>query len=159
MIYEVFIDPVVDADGHPCERAQITRWLWMHSTSPMTMSVLNVKELVPNSAIRSILEDCTPQDNKLPQACELSTNISSSTARGHFTSTPSIVATSSLPLVQNENSSIHRLEAAFVRAKRKGRRNISYRIMIPIREKMGSSIKIRKGCMNGKIKLNSIHIP
>ena len=45
-------DPVVAADGHTYNRADIERWLKQHETSPLTNEPLEHKMLVPNKVIR-----------------------------------------------------------------------------------------------------------
>lgn len=41
-------DPVITADGHTYDRAQIERWLRDQATSPITGEQLQHKNLVPN---------------------------------------------------------------------------------------------------------------
>ena len=45
-------DPVVAADGHTYNRADIEKWLKEHDTSPLNHEPLEHKMLVPNMAIR-----------------------------------------------------------------------------------------------------------
>ncbi len=45
-------DPVVAADGHTYNRADIERWLKQHETSPLTNEPLEHKMLIPNMAMR-----------------------------------------------------------------------------------------------------------
>ena len=54
--HEPVIDPVMAADGHTYERAYIERWLQDHDTSPKTNLPLDHKTLVPNYALRSMVE-------------------------------------------------------------------------------------------------------
>lgn len=44
MAYQVYRDPVLATNGHAYERAWMTRWLEMHSTSHIPMGELNVKK-------------------------------------------------------------------------------------------------------------------
>lgn len=50
--YEVFQEPVVAADGHSYERVAIERWLFAHSTSPVTGAYMG-RELVTNHHLRA----------------------------------------------------------------------------------------------------------
>lgn len=50
-------DPVFTADGHTYERAAITQWLSRSKRSPMTNAVLEHTRLVPNVALRTLIED------------------------------------------------------------------------------------------------------
>jgi hypothetical protein len=49
-------DPVVDPEGNTYERAAITRWLQTHATSPVTRAPLIVHQLVPNRALRTVID-------------------------------------------------------------------------------------------------------
>jgi len=49
-------DPVVAADGQTYERAAITQWLKNHNTSPLTGALLSSKVLIPNWAIKQMIE-------------------------------------------------------------------------------------------------------
>ena len=55
--HEAMIDPVADALGNTYERAAIQRWLRDHNTSPLTGAVLPHKDLVPNHALWSTIEN------------------------------------------------------------------------------------------------------
>ena len=54
---EVMLDPVVCADGHTYERGAIRTWLRSKSTSPKTNERLKSKDLLPNHALRSQIQD------------------------------------------------------------------------------------------------------
>jgi hypothetical protein len=54
---EAMIDPVIDALGNTYERSAIQRWLRDHNTSPLTGAVLPHKDLVPNHALWSTIEN------------------------------------------------------------------------------------------------------
>ena len=49
-------DPVICADGHSYERAQIEAWLAQSDTSPKTNLALSHRHLVPNHTLRSAIE-------------------------------------------------------------------------------------------------------
>jgi Mg-chelatase subunit ChlD len=53
---EVFKDPVVDKDGNSYEREAIENWLRTNSLSPITRRPLNASDLVPNRALKDIIE-------------------------------------------------------------------------------------------------------
>ena len=50
-------DPVTCTDGHSYERANISRWLREHDTSPITGTALESAMLIPNHALRNAIED------------------------------------------------------------------------------------------------------
>ena len=54
---EAMIDPAIDALGNTYERSAIQRWLRDHNTSPLTGAVLPHKDLVPNHALWSTIEN------------------------------------------------------------------------------------------------------
>jgi len=49
-------DPVIAADGHTYERSGIDRWLANHTTSPVARSEMVNKNLLPNHAMKSQIE-------------------------------------------------------------------------------------------------------
>jgi hypothetical protein len=55
--HEVFVDPVVAADGITYERSAIVDWLSTHDTSPMTNTVLPNLQLHPNSLVKTLVEE------------------------------------------------------------------------------------------------------
>ena len=58
-------DPVVCADGHSYERANIEYWLMSHDTSPQTGSLLESKSVVPNHALRNSIEELIERTFKM----------------------------------------------------------------------------------------------
>ena len=50
-------DPVLAMDGHTYERSEIERWLADHQTSPKTNEPLPSLTLVPNHAVKSMVQD------------------------------------------------------------------------------------------------------
>ena len=67
-------DPVIlVGDGHTYERKAIEQWLEKNNTSPMMNTKLRTKELVPNYAMRRMLDDVarkTPLPPQLPNRVE-----------------------------------------------------------------------------------------
>jgi serine/threonine protein kinase len=55
--FNLMVDPVVCADGHSYDRAVITAWLQSHNTSPCTNLPLEHKHLVPNIALRKMIDE------------------------------------------------------------------------------------------------------
>lgn len=55
--YEIMIDPVICADGHTYERLHIERWLKQSHLSPKTNERLNVTTLIPNYALRNVIQE------------------------------------------------------------------------------------------------------
>jgi U-box domain len=47
---------LLPVDGQTCERAAIVEWLHQHGTSPLTRQPAEVESLMPNHALRSILD-------------------------------------------------------------------------------------------------------
>lgn len=56
---ELFVDPVVAADGHTYERASIEEWFAKQCTSPLTGAPLPHRFLVSNVALRALLRRLT----------------------------------------------------------------------------------------------------
>jgi len=54
--FEQMIDPVICSDGHTYERSNIEKWLKTHNTSPMTNAVLLTTTLIPNIALRKLIQ-------------------------------------------------------------------------------------------------------
>lgn len=55
--YEVMQDPVICADGHSYERDNIVLWLKQSNHSPRTNLLLPHKMLIPNYALKELIED------------------------------------------------------------------------------------------------------
>jgi len=53
---EVFVDPVVDLQGHSYERRAIVTWLRENSISPITRMPMRVSDLRPNRALREFCQ-------------------------------------------------------------------------------------------------------
>jgi len=54
--FELMEDPVILVeDGHTYERAAISEWLNIHTSSPMTNEPLRSKQLVPNKLVKSLI--------------------------------------------------------------------------------------------------------
>ena len=53
---EIMQDPVITADGHCYERKEIENWLRNHDTSPKTNEKLEHKNLVPNHALKALID-------------------------------------------------------------------------------------------------------
>lgn len=186
MSYEVFIDPVV-ANGHTHEQAWITRRICDHNISPMPTDVWNVNELVPNIAVRSILEgfithtNINEEDSNVSYinasshselmpcvsvgASECSPNILSSTTSACSTSSL-YVAVAAIPVlraVKNENSTAG-TSISIVFMERKKWNNLS---QWSIRPSMGilqarlPNLALEGGfleCNKRQILLNCLHI-
>ncbi|GJP81235.1 hypothetical protein CLOP_g11399 [Closterium sp. NIES-67] len=54
---EMMVNPVLAADGHTYEQEAIRSWLETSDMSPMTNQKLPSKDLVPNHAVRSMIQD------------------------------------------------------------------------------------------------------
>ena len=53
---DLLIDPVLAADGFTYERAAITKWLAINSSSPMTGATLPHTNVVANLSMRTIID-------------------------------------------------------------------------------------------------------
>lgn len=49
------IDPVITSDGHTYERSAIEKWLNYNNQSPMTREIITKDSIVPNIALRDII--------------------------------------------------------------------------------------------------------
>ena len=60
--HDIMLNPVVAADGHTYERAQIEAWLRTHDRSPLTNAVLAHKHLTTNEIarrmVKKFIEEC-----------------------------------------------------------------------------------------------------
>ena len=57
---ELFIDPVVAADGHTYERLAFARWMNERQVSPLTNLPLKSTNVVPNTALKKLVEAYEP---------------------------------------------------------------------------------------------------
>lgn len=62
-----FVHPVVAPSGHTFERQAIVEWLSNHTTCPITRQPLEVGDLVPNRALKSLMEE-EEEKSKAPPA-------------------------------------------------------------------------------------------
>eukprot|EP01126_Amoeba_proteus_P043780 TRINITY_DN4827_c0_g2_i3.p1 TRINITY_DN4827_c0_g2~~TRINITY_DN4827_c0_g2_i3.p1 ORF type:complete len:334 (-),score=85.59 TRINITY_DN4827_c0_g2_i3:94-1095(-) len=53
---QLFVDPVLLADGYTYEKSAITDWLQDHNTSPITDEVLTSRIMLPNNTIKQKIE-------------------------------------------------------------------------------------------------------
>jgi len=61
---EIMHNPHIADDGHTYEFTAIERWFALHSTSPVTNTVLRTKKLIPNYAIKSLIAKFTEARNE-----------------------------------------------------------------------------------------------
>ncbi|MCB1136078.1 MAG: U-box domain-containing protein [Chlamydiia bacterium] len=54
-------DPVIDPEGYSYERSAIEAWLQQNPHSPVTRSSLKIKQLVPNRALKELMETLKQQ--------------------------------------------------------------------------------------------------
>lgn len=85
-------DPVIAKDGITYERSAIEGWLREHGTSPTTRERMRIRDLIPNRAIRELLEQKRQDQINSSQSVErdilvapavVSASASSSAARRH----------------------------------------------------------------------------
>jgi hypothetical protein len=55
--FDVMVDPVICSDGHTYERKNIQNWLEISNRSPKTNEVMPNSFLIPNHALRAVIED------------------------------------------------------------------------------------------------------
>ena len=65
---EIMRDPVISADGHTYERAEIESWFANNRTSPKTGAVLPHCSLIPNHAVKAMISDFHDEARRR-QAC------------------------------------------------------------------------------------------
>ena len=53
----VMKDPVICDDAHTYERSAIEKWLSTNSCSPITRQIITSDSLVPNIALRNIIQE------------------------------------------------------------------------------------------------------
>lgn len=53
--HEIMTDPVITSDGHTYERSAIEKWLNYNIHSPMTREIITKDSIVPNIALRDII--------------------------------------------------------------------------------------------------------
>lgn len=68
---EILIDPVMVQDGNTYERKAIELWFQKHSTSPLTNEVLVSKNLLPNLALKKLINDYVEANKDVLQAMNL----------------------------------------------------------------------------------------
>jgi Mg-chelatase subunit ChlD len=54
---QVMEDPVCDKEGNTFERKHIEEWIRLHGTSPITRSPMQLADLVPNRALKTLIEE------------------------------------------------------------------------------------------------------
>lgn len=57
---DIMRDPVMCADGHTYDRIAIESWLLTHDTSPLTNKTLPHTHLLPNHALRNLIQSSAP---------------------------------------------------------------------------------------------------
>jgi hypothetical protein len=58
---DLMTDPVIDLDGNTFERSAITQWLSMHFNSPITRRPMRASDLLPNRALKQMIEEAVQQ--------------------------------------------------------------------------------------------------
>ena len=56
---ELMINPVIGSDGHTYEKDAIEKWLSNNNSSPITKAPMFISQLIPNIALRNIIQDFT----------------------------------------------------------------------------------------------------
>ena len=54
---EIMLDPVILEDGHTYEREAISDWLKFRNTSPNTNQQLSSKVMIPNIALKNLIQE------------------------------------------------------------------------------------------------------
>jgi len=54
---QIMRDPTMCEDGYSYERTAITAWLHTHATSPVTHKMLLHRHMMPNHALRNVIEE------------------------------------------------------------------------------------------------------
>jgi hypothetical protein len=59
-------DPVTTIDGHTFERTSIEKWFHQgNRTNPMTGLQLSSRKLIPNIALKTVIEEFCNQNNQI----------------------------------------------------------------------------------------------
>ena len=54
---ELMEDPVITSDGHSYERIEIENWLETQTMSPLTGTLMESTQLIPNIALRQLIQE------------------------------------------------------------------------------------------------------
>lgn len=57
LTHDIMTDPVMDPEGNTYEKTAIVEWLSRNTTSPITRSPLDISQLIPNRALRDVIEE------------------------------------------------------------------------------------------------------
>ncbi len=63
---EVMKEPWMDTDGNSYEKEAIFNWVQLHQNSPITRNPLNTSQLVPNRALKDLIEQYMSQNTLSP---------------------------------------------------------------------------------------------
>jgi Mg-chelatase subunit ChlD len=61
--FEIMKDPVIGPDGHTYEKSAIQTWLQTNNTSPITRKPLHTTSLIPNIALKNVIETFLKDNN------------------------------------------------------------------------------------------------
>lgn len=61
---QLMINPVIGSDGHTYEKDAIEKWLSNNNSSPITKAPMFISQLIPNIALRNIIQDFTALNKK-----------------------------------------------------------------------------------------------
>ena len=61
--FEIMKDPVIGPDGHTYEKLAIQTWLQTNNTSPITRKPLHTNSLIPNIALKNVIETFLKANN------------------------------------------------------------------------------------------------
>ena len=95
---EMMKDPVTCSDGYSYERANIEEWLKKCNRSPKTNLTISDKKLVPNTALRSLIERSMANQSTRPRPPLLSNMTSSSLSLCPSALSSQVNSQKSLPL-------------------------------------------------------------
>lgn len=112
--HEIMKDPVIDLEGNTYEREAIVDWLTHHNTSPMTRTPLRINQLVPNRALKKMIEEelrklklnlnsQTINQNNFPEDSKIPSNVDLQRTNSYSNSISNPLSLS-LTIKSNENS-------------------------------------------------------
>ena len=64
---QLMINPVIGSDGHTYEKDAIEKWLSNNNSSPITKAPMFISQLIPNIALRNIIQDFTINKNTIQE--------------------------------------------------------------------------------------------
>ena len=109
IMHTLLVDPVIGTDGRTYERKNIERYLQDHPISPFTRLPMTIDDLVPNLAIRDVIEslETTSATTSATSATTAATTAATTTATTATPATSNNSNNSNSSNSSNNNTSYH----------------------------------------------------